>query len=277
MKSECSNFLFGFVIAFRAKENSKDWHREVRLLSRTLHSILNNKCGHFKIVVVFSDFPAVNISDDRIIWKKYESHFVKSDEISDFNDYASKYYDSRFAEISFDQGKKIMIGCSELKKLGCSYVMSVDADDLISCNLVDFVKEKNKLQLPGWVVSRGFIYNEGEKKIMKQPWKFNLLNGSSYIIRIDLIPIPFHDSMSLLDNNFFASHAWLYFRLKESGHKLLKLPFYGSVYVAHGQNWSNISELNKLRGFKKTVKKVLFGRKIDPIIVKEFGLYNIDL
>lgn len=244
---------------------------------RTLRSVLNQSDKNFRCYVVYSDRPLKAIEDDKIEWVQFPFPFLASHEIADEERSAVKYGLGNYLPNFYDQGKKILFGASRAKKDGCKYIMSLDADDMVSDRLVSFVLNHPSRNEGGWYVNKGLMYAEGSSFLLKVPRDMNYVCASVNIIRNDLVPEPDFSSTRYEDFQFYSSHAYMIEWIQQHYRLPMKpVPFYAVLYVIHQSNFFNHSnQLTKL-SLKNIAKRLLRGKRISSAIKKEFGLYPIN-
>ncbi|MEO9070114.1 MAG: hypothetical protein ABI261_03700 [Ginsengibacter sp.] len=268
--------MIGFIVPIKPKKFSKDWEYENKLLERTLRSITQQTDQCFKVFVVYNkeDKPEIDFEHSLISWIRYDFPFVEVEKIADYKSFVYKWHKPDYAEKMFDKGRKISYGCSFAKKMNCDYIMAIDSDDLISNRIASFVNEYGNSE-PGWYICNGYMYNENSKILVRSRQLHNI-NGSTFIIRKDLVPDCDFASLNFMDYNFFEAHGYLLLRIKQLfGLELAMLPFYGTVYVLHPNNSSDIFRLFNSSVIKKCTKYFLFGKLMNKGIRKEFNLFNL--
>ncbi len=264
--------MLGFVVPFKSKLKSQNWEKDIHLLNHTLHSLNNQVIRDFRIYVVFTDSPALDYIDKNIFFLKYPYPFLKVTEIDDYENFLCKHYSDKIGEFMFDQGKKILWGCQQAANDGCNFVMSVDADDLVSNKIAGFVSE-NLHEQYGWFVNRGYIMKEKSSILIKVKNNMNYLNGSTHIININILPKVNFESKRLEDFTFFSSHGYLRDRIKNAFDETIKpLPFYAIIYLIHNSNWSNYKKTLQKQLIKTFFKYLLRGKWLTNSIKKEFGI-----
>ena len=212
--------MLGFVVPIKPKAVSKDWEYELKLLERTARSICSQNCDYFKLIIVYNDKPEIKFQHKNIIYLFYPYPPVAVNEIEDFESYVIKYYSSVYAERMIDKGKKIHYGCKKAIEESCDYIMSVDSDDLISNKLAAFVSSNASSNKAGWRIKKGFIYEE-DSVILVRKYDIQNINGSTHIIRKDLITIPDFSSNLFWNYNLFEAHGYTYYRIKDFHNELL--------------------------------------------------------
>jgi hypothetical protein len=267
--------MIGFIVPISPKKYSKDWHLANLMLERTVRSICSQTLRDFKLIIVYNDKPEIKFIDDNIHYVAYTYPEINISQIEDF-DFMSQWFTVEFAERMMDKSRKITLGCKVAKELGCNYLMAIDSDDMISNRIAAYIKGNLNLNLPGWRISIGYLYKEGSLFIEKnnQIWA---MNGSTHIIRADLIEIPdFETDFKLLSYNLFQQHAYTYQRLIDfHDEKLSDFPFGGTVYLIHNFNYSEVSKILSANKIKRFIKLLWKGRWLSPKFKEEFGIYPI--
>jgi len=267
--------LLGFVIPIKPKAVSRDWNYDLCLLERTVRSICGQTSSQFKIIIVFNERPEINFSHSNIMYAHYPFPTAKVDEIEDFDSYVVKHYNKEYAEKMMDKGKKIFYGCKIAKENGCDYIMAVDSDDLVSNKLALFVEQNANSGTAGWRINRGYIYEEGSFFVIKSNNIFGI-NGSTHIIKSDIISIPDFNKNIFWNFNLFEAHGYTLQRLKDFHQKeLTNIFIFGIIYIVHKNNYSNIKGLTSMMSFKNIMRKIIRGKLLSKGICQEFGLYKI--
>jgi len=267
--------MIGFIVPVKPKSVSKNWTYENLLLQRTTESICAQTDQSFRLVIVYNDPPEINFEHPNIIFVHYPFPSVLVNDIEDL-DYVLKYYSEDYAEKMMDKGKKIHYGCKIAAEAGCTYMMGIDSDDLISNKISAFVNKNAGSNKAGWRIKKGFIYEEGSRILIKQ---FNMqnINGGTHIIRYDLITIPDFTSNVFWNYNLFEAHGYTYHRIRDFHNELLDdYPSAGLIYVVHKNNYSNILKLTRAITFKNIVKKIIRCKLILGKIRREFNLYKLE-
>lgn len=268
--------MIGFVVPIVPKKYSKDWPLANLMLERTVRSICSQTSRNFRLIIVYNDKPEIQFSDDNIHYMPYSFPEITISQIEDF-DYMSQWFTVEYAERMMDKSRKITLGCKLAKELGCDYLMAIDSDDMISNKIAEYVNENSCSRIAGWRISNGYLYREGSKLIIKsnQIWG---INGSTHIIRSDLVDIPdFKKDFKLLNYNLFQQHPYTYQRIKDfHNQKLLNFPFFATVYLIHANNYSQVDKILSANKIKQYLKLLLRGRFLTRIIKKEFGIYQLD-
>lgn len=268
--------MLGFILPIKPKIHSKNWSLDNQLLERSVKSIFNQKDKNFKVVVVYTDMPEIDFTNENLYFIHYPYGDISIQQIQDWDD-RKKWYEPVYAERMMDKGRKIMLGCKVAKELGCTYLMSVDSDDLVSEQLSDFVNShNNEGKVAGWRFLNGYLYEDGSRIVIKnhQIWG---INGSTHIIRAGLVDEPdLETNYNLFDYSLFEGHAYTLQRIIDFKNENLEfLPFYGVIYTIHKNNYSEIKNIISALTPKQVIKKIVLGKFITGKIKSEFGLYAV--
>ncbi len=267
--------MLGFVVPIKPKEFSKDWMYDTLLLERTARSICGQTGDFFKMIIVYNEKPEINFEHKNIIYVQYPFKSVLVSEIEDFDSYVKNYYNPAYAERMMDKGKKIHYGCKIAMEDGCSYMMAVDSDDLVSNKLAEFVHKNLYTCKAGWRIKKGYIYEENSNFIVKN-LNIQNVNGSTHIVRKDLITIPDFSTNIFWNYCLFEAHGYTYDRIKQFHNETLDdYTQFGIIYIVHKNNYSNILQLTKSVSVKNIIKKIFRGRFVSNNIRKEFNLCKI--
>lgn len=262
--------MIGFIVPFKPKTVSRNWELDSRLLERTLKSICNQSNESFKVILVFNDRPDIDFTHPNLIFLHYPFAPAFSDEIED-QEYVFKYYSKEYAEKMLDKGKKTFYGCNKAIEIGCDYLMGVDSDDLISNQIAEFVNNRVNTRVAGWRIKKGFICEENSSILIKS-FAIQNINGSTHIIRKDLIKIPDFNTNIYWNYNLFEAHGYTYERIREF-HKetLADYPSFGVIYMIHQNNTSDIRLFTQKISLKNFIKKLVRGKRLNNQIRHEFN------
>lgn len=268
------SFKLGFVVPLKPMKESLNWESDVELLNNTIKSILNQTSNAYKVFVVHSDEPTSKLQHPNLTYVNVPFPFWEYEQVKAANPEKFPTNKSRLIERRFDKGRKILWGCKHAVEEGCTYLMSVDADDLVSNKLVAFLESNSHENQAGWFIPNGYLYNSETKKMIRQH-SFHHLNGSTHILRSDLVPIPDFTSGDWDDYSWYVAHGWLCGRIKKCYNVDLKpLNFPAVVYIAHQSNISPVFSLVNKKSFKNFVKRMLLGVKVSQSIKKEFSIHS---
>ena len=262
--------MIGFIVAFRPRQNSKDWNNDSTLLRKTLISICNQTSENFRVYVVHHELPEEIYTHHNLKYIKFPYEFCKLEQLTEKTEY--QLNDPIMTVNGFDQGKKTMYGASEAINDGCKFIMSVDADDLISNKIAEYVTAPSRENSDGWYIDKGYVYVTNKSFLLRKPSKMNTINASTNIIASKHIPqLDFNSTKADLFS-FFAAHGYLYQRLREQGININPLPFYGVIYVAHSSNWTNIQQSLSKFSLRNLLLRILRYQRKKASIRKEFSI-----
>jgi hypothetical protein len=178
----------------------------------------------------------------------------------------------------FDRERKVLRGLERAKKLGASHVTIVDADDCISKYLAEFVS--NNTEKNGWLIRKGYWYNDGSKYIKIMRKGFERYCGTSTIIKTDLYDLPEGLTEEELTWHIYRNyrHREIQNTLEKRGKVLETLPLIGAVYIQHGENLLFGQKPIQKISIKSRIlrlKSLLDYRILTSAIREEFGLYEL--
>ena len=247
-----------FGIPLRSKHSSKNWNVVSEMFNNTLRSIYNQTNSNFKIIVACHDVPDINFSID----SRVEFHQVEIPVPNNLNEQMK------------DKGYKVHLIGKIIHDYGGGYTMIVDADDLISNRICEFV-HKNYGKTDGWYVKTGYMYYHDSKKLSIAP-KFP--SGSNFICFYNQSDLP-----STLENAYIESQQSSHYiitkshnieiKLKASenvGKKIRPLPFKGAIYILG--TGDNHSTLNGRRSKLRSIIDFFLRVPISSKIKNEFSL-----
>jgi hypothetical protein len=159
------------IVPLIAPEVVKDWGYIQSCLNRTLHSVLKCNSVTLRIFVVCQSEPELMVEDPRICFVE-SKNAIPQDRTAQGNDKAAKLAEGMLAASEFDP----------------DYVMSVDADDLVSKELFDYVV--NEPGYDAYCVEIGYEWVDGSGKLTLRD-HFHRFCGTSFILRyaVELFPV----------------------------------------------------------------------------------------
>ncbi|EXJ09018.1 hypothetical protein [Nitrincola nitratireducens] len=250
-----NSFYFG--TPFLSKQVAVNWEKSVKMLNAMLASVANQSCLDFHHIIACHEIPPIK--------EEYKS-FVT------FINVNSPIPKNR-AEMLADKGyKKQAIGNYLRQKKGSTYLMLLDADDLIHRNLVDYVlKNKNP---HGYLINKGYMYYFGAKKILPITKSFDQQCGSCAIFYLthDELPLTLKDE----DNRYsrFKSHRLWSQQAKSEERPLQAIPYPAAIYI-RTDDISLSSQILPHKGFKRLrilIKRLLIEKTISEAIKIDFAI-----
>ncbi len=255
-----------FIIPLRSPKTCSDWASVSELCNSTLNSITQQTSPEFKVILCCNERP--------LNFQPHEKVFVVEE---DFPIPKALTLDDCNGDI-YAKVKRCMV---EVKRMGAiepgshTFIMKVDADDLISNRIAKFVEEHQSGD--GWIVERGYVYEAGTQNVYIRP-RFDRVSGTSHIFKCEYSDFP--DSTDTPEEDWLDT-VWNHLRVNEllatRGKKLLGvLPFPGAVYRISSQHISS-SNLGDKRfsSLKSKIWKLLCKRKLTSSLISEFGFSEI--
>jgi hypothetical protein len=265
---------FSIIIPFRPKSESVDWERESKLLQQTIRSVLQQTYRQFKVFVLYNDLPSDLIEHEQVSFVQLPYGHQSFEEIPIREELRIKFKSEKMVVRRWDKARKLSYGSKLAREEGCHYIMALDADDLLSKHFfASLIAESNNGQCPGWYMHKGFIYKPGTGYLMLVPKLMRFLNGSTHVLRADLVTIPDFTSTNWLDYSLFTDHGWIKDRLKKYLNvDLLPITQPMLVYVVHGSNISKVNAKEYGLSFKNIIKRILRGRILTKKRKEEFNI-----
>lgn len=243
-----------FIIPLKSKQASKSWSRVSELIQRTLQSVCNQTCEHFRVIVVCNDLPEVKFQHPSIEYIEVNFSLIKED--------------NRIVVGLTDKGRKILRGITEAQKFNPSHIMAVDADDCVSRRLAQFVKDNpNNF---GWYFHQGYKYLEGENYIYFKRSDFYTLSGTAHILNYHCLEIPENPEYNRGYGyyKFYLDHSKIPAKMKNKGFPMQPLPFSGGIY--------NLGTSENMSGNERFLKfNWLNRRSLTKKVQEEFNLYPL--
>ena len=265
--------MIGFIVPIAPKNKTKSWLYSNQLLQRTIQSLANQTNSEFKIYVVHEEKPEIKCKHPHIQFVKANCSSLNAEQMDDYTTHVQKYFKPGYDQIMLNKGYKLNLGSKISVSEGCTHVMAVDSDDLISNRIAQHVVDNR--ESPGWQVQRGYTWKDGSQILLRHNQRPGI-NGSTHIIRRDLVQTTV-DSKTFSEYTLFESHGYTKKRIfLQYSEALEPLPFRGAVVVQHTQNTSGEFFFNKKNLFKEAAKSLLRGRLISKQIRHEFHCYGID-
>jgi hypothetical protein len=256
--------MFIFIVPLRSPETCSDWRKVSLLCNETLQSLTQQDSNKYRVILVCNEPPL---------------DFVEHENINVVQELFSipKSWDEGIGDIY----QKVKRGMVEVKRLqiidpnSLTFVMRVDADDLVSNRIVSFAEKYPDSD--GWYFNTGYVYDIGKKYLFLRP-KFTAISGTSNILKCTYTDFP--DSIDTPSSEWLEP-VWQHLNinkfLKPRGRELNSLPFPGAIYRINPQNMSATHVKDaRFSSLKSVLWKVFFKRKITGEIISEFTLPCIE-
>lgn len=255
-----------FVIPLRDAGTTANWRRVCLLLERTLASAAGQAQGRWRILLLCHTRPeGISLPQGcEVLPMSFAPPAITPQDDRD----------RRLWLMHTDKGRKLLHGLAVARADAGSYVMFLDADDLVSCRLAQHVETHTGA--PGWYMETGYRMDERFRHFVYWRRSFYHECGSSYIIRSDLAPCPerLDDTLDLSDYYVrrYVVHAYVKDDLAKRGTPLAPLPFRGAIYTFNGENFYAGEHRRPDRLWRTVARGLLKGRWITRRLRAEFGI-----
>ena len=265
-----------FIIPLKSRQVSRDWVKVCWLLERTVRSIVNQTSENFRLIIVCHERPEISIEHPAINYVEVDFSPPKLRQVN------------VISEMDRDKNKKMWLGLEHADQFSPSHVMFVDADDCISCRIVDFVSQYPHSN--GWFLDSGYVYEDSSDRIYRKDKNFYLMSGTSHIIAYSLISRDSNMRSIYMDSGE-PLHQLVVDMLASSKKPLKNLPFPGAVYII--ENGENInadkksdrlgredmlsSVKNVVLSYPRRLRTLIGSQKLSKQIIQEFCLNNTGL
>lgn len=250
--------MIAFVTSLRHPRNATNYGHVEALLRETLHSVTQQTCDDYVVIVVGNKAPSFPLPD--------KVHFVQVD----FRAPAAPGERISRGSLIRDKGTKIGVGLIAARAFSPDYVMIFDADDFVHRDIAAFTRDNPGRD--GWVVRDGWIYSQARAAYRPQP-EFNTICGTCFIVSFEAYGVPADlDATATRGvvktaygerlSRIIGAHKYATDWYEEQGMRIEPLPFPGAVYhVDTGENHSG--QRNELAGRAKV---------LDRRMMDEFGI-----
>lgn len=232
--------MLGFVTSLPHPVNCASYRRRCELLESTLVSVLNQTVGDIRVVVVANEAPVRALPDD----PRVEVCLVP------WAPKASPPGQPSPQGIFADKGAKLAVGSARAVGRGAGHVMWVDSDDFVHRGIAAVVAEHPHAN--GWYFDSGYFHVRGTRRIREVAHDFHQHNGSSHIVRADLIGVP--PDLDGLDREevleavgrdrairVLGRHQTVVETLAEEGTPLEPFPFPAAIWeLGNGENCTGV-------------------------------------
>lgn len=161
-----------FIIPFASRKVKSHWTVACGHLRQTLRSIQNSSSGNYRVIVAGHEPPEFDVSFDS------RFHFLSLNHPtpSDHN------YPPAFV---LDKLTKVAAAWNYANPTwNPKYVMKLDADDLVSSKLVEWLD--NADEEAGYLIRHGWVWRSGSSYLLQRTEYFDRTCGSCLIIRNDV-------------------------------------------------------------------------------------------
>ncbi len=271
---------FSVIIPLRPKAESANWKSDCYLLQKTIQSVLNQTYNSIEVYIIYTDEPEIKFDHPRVHYHYFPFGYQEYDDIPCREELFVKFKKSKKMVVRrWDKAKKLCFAAKIAKSNGTDYIMALDSDDRISIRLMEFlVSSAQKKEVIGWFINKGYLYRREDHYLVRFPRNLQNFNGSTHILRSDIIQIPDFDSQKWQDYNLFIDHGWVRERIrKQYKQELQAVPFYALLYYVHASNISRVQQFIYGNDLKVMLKRVLYKKKLTDHLKEEFCIGEDDL
>lgn len=231
-----------FLIPFASRRTKSRWDIACAHLRQTLSSVRNSTSKNYCVVVAGHEAPDFNFESDSTCWFLSVNHAIP-------------LHENVVVSGRLDKLAKIAAAWNYAKsRWNPRYVMKLDADDLISARLVQWLE--NFGDQPGYLINHGWVWRSGTRYILHSTEYLDRVCASCLVVRSDIADqegpfrtgvegmrfdqlsasfaaadhyslIPGSGTSTLLLNDSHQRYAAQFAFL---GHKLSNVPFKAVVY-----------------------------------------------
>lgn len=250
---DCPNFIF--AISLKPRQMSEDWNLVLQNLTATVRSIQSSSSNRFLIAIACHDLPDIDhLKNDQLIILP-----APFDQETDWKNGA------------IDKVRKRRhIGAWVRQRLGedeaGSYVMFLDADDLVHKDLVKFVTENDNGK--SYIVSKGYVFDAATTRLSRLE-TFDRSCGSCFIgyFTKDELPGRFDDENC--PYYLFDRHNQFKVTAEKLGKTPAVVPFYAMTYIT---NHTESLRRKRLGGVnRKHGKRAYSNRAARKILLQDFA------
>lgn len=257
-----------FVIPLRDPSTTNDWPGVCQLLRQTLRSACGQLYDEYRVIIVGHSLP------DGFVLPQFCEFLPVGFDPPKFD--SGDGFERKMWLMRTDKGRKILHGLARAREEAGSYVMFLDADDLVSNRLAGFVAENPGSN--GWYFEYGYRMDIAPKGRRRLYWRRNFYQecGSSYILRADLAPFPDKlDDRADFSDYFvrrYEVHAYIRENFEKLGIPLFPLPFYGAIYTFNGRNIFAVSCRRKDSVLRLAARNLIKRKPLTMAVCEEFGV-----
>lgn len=272
-----------FAIPFRSKQTTKNWKVSCKNLENTIDSIFNQTDPEFRCILACNEKPEFT--------KKYDDRLeIISLDIP---------VPTKWIEMARDKNWKLLVIAKRIREIledqpdtgRGIYVMPVDGDDLLNCNIAEYVKMNPNEN--GFISKSGYV--DWGKSYLTVYKKMYIFCGSCNIIKMfmDDLPDELPDSKYCHDKDMAGKlnarypirwdHNIVADKYAEMGKPFTYLPFKSTIYIKDtGENISDLYHSENRKREDKRFHPIAFLRSLYPFqykrisskLRKEFSYYR---
>lgn len=247
-----------FIVPLKSAQVSRSWSRASALCERTLRSICAQTSGEFRAVLVCHEPPQMSFRHPSLEIVSRPDLPVPTSLIAQRH----------------DKWIKARIGLVTQRPRAPFHAMIMDADDCVSNRLAGWIAAHPAS--PGWYFDRGYIHDEGTRTLFIHRHRFDLMCGTSSILRCVTDEIPDGLDGPLTSYPILRyGHSKIVDHMNSVGRPLRRLPFPGAVYIRNtGETITDFS-LGRWQSRRIAIRKLFSTRRLTSRLAAEYGLYPL--
>lgn len=161
-----------FLIPFASRRTKSRWDIACAHLRQTLSSVRNSTSKNYCVVVAGHEAPDFNFESDSTCWFLSVNHAIP-------------LHEDVVVSGRLDKLAKIAAAWNYAKsRWNPRYVMKLDADDLISARLVQWLE--NFGDQPGYLINHGWVWRSGTRYILHSTEYLDRVCASCLVVRSDI-------------------------------------------------------------------------------------------
>ena len=161
-----------FLIPFASRRTKSKWDIACAHLRQTLSSVRNSTSKNYCVVVAGHEAPDFNFESDSTCWFLSVNHAIP-------------LHEDVVVSGRLDKLAKIAAAWNYAKsRWNPRYVMKLDADDLISARLVQWLE--NFGDQPGYLIKHGWVWRSGSRYVLHSTEYLDRVCASCLVIRTDI-------------------------------------------------------------------------------------------
>ena len=161
-----------FLIPFASRRTKSRWDIACAHLRQTLSSVRNSTSKSYCVVVAGLEAPDFNFESDSTCWFLSVNHAIP-------------LHEDVVVSGRLDKLAKIAAAWNYAKsRWNPRYVMKLDADDLISARLVQWLE--NFGDQPGYLIKHGWVWRSGSRYVLHSTEYLDRVCASCLVVRSDI-------------------------------------------------------------------------------------------
>lgn len=162
----------GFLISFASRRTKSRWDMACAHLRQTLKSVQNSTSKSYCVVVAGHEAPDFNIETDKVCFLSV--------------DHDIPHHEDAVVRGRLDKLAKIAVAWNYAKsRWNPHYLMKLDADDLISSRLVQWLEDFGRE--PGYLIRHGWVWRSGTRHVLQFTESLDRVCASCLIVRSDIV------------------------------------------------------------------------------------------